>query len=106
MYYHLRVLPRFIYHLLHLSKEQTRIDTLKCGGGDHRGDHQNFPTINSDILFLPVEKTLEAKTPGLPSNLQTLRSQNFRVGFSTIAQDRALSVTPGLHPKMPNKLPR
>lgn len=56
-----------------LSNEQTRIDTLKCGGGDH----QNFPTRNSDILFPPVEKTLDAKTPGLSSNFQTLWSKNF-----------------------------
>lgn len=79
--------------------EQTRIDTLKSGGGDH----QNSPAKNCDILLPPVEKTLEAKIPGLSSNFQTLRSQKFRVGFSTIALDPAPFVTPGLHPKMPGR---
>lgn len=101
-YYHLRVLPRFIYHrlLVHLSNGRTRIDTPKCG----RGDHHKFPTRNSDFLFTPVEKTTDAKTPGFPSSFQTLRSQNFRVGFLTLAQDRAPFLAPVWYTKIPGEL--
>lgn len=46
---------------MHLTNEQTRIETPTFGGGEH----QDIPTLNSDLLS---------------PNFQTLRSHDFR-GF-------------------------
>lgn len=59
---------------MNLTNEQNRIETPTFGGGEH----QDIPTLNSNLLF-PSEKSPEARISGLSPNFQTLTGHDFRV---------------------------